>query len=67
MLYEIFKGNASYLLFCLNQYGIDGHRLTAKEQHDISPNQAIAWSGRKKVLVEYCKLNGFELVSNKIK
>ena len=62
--HEIIKGNANYLLFCLNQIdGEDNHTMTAKEQlKKFGPCAAVAYAPTKKALVNLCKENNLQLI-----
>lgn len=62
--FEIIKGSANYLLFCLNQIdGADDHIMTAKEQLvKFGPCAAVAYAPTKKALVNLCKENNLQLI-----
>lgn len=62
--HEIIKGNANYLLFCLNQIdSADNHTMTAKEQlAKFGPCAAVAYASTRKALVKLCKESNLQLI-----
>ena len=62
--FEIIKGSANYLLFCLNQIdGKDDHTMTAKEQLEkFGPCAAVSFAPRKKALINFCRENNLQLI-----
>lgn len=61
--YEIIKGGANYLLYCLNVMDENDHILTAAERmtERFGPCGAVAIAPRKKDLITLCTANGWNL------